>query len=99
MRSKCTMSQPSQNTESPLTDGDEEPSTTLDGQLREIKQLAATESDILEELGFYSIHHRETSRLLTVPIEAEGFDDVAKVKQFYVDDGEQPMLIVLPVTI
>lgn len=90
------MSQPPQNTESPSADGDEEPPKTVNGQLREIKQLTATESDILEELGFYSIHDRDTSRLLTLPVEAEAFDDVAEVKQFYIDDGEQPMLVVLP---
>jgi len=92
------MSQPPQNTESPSAGGDEESPATLDGPLREIKQRTATESDILEELGFYSIHDRETSQLLTVPVEAEAFDDVTKVRQFYIDDGEQPMLIVLPLT-
>jgi hypothetical protein len=90
------MSHPPRDTESPSTDGDEESSTTLDDPLDEIKQRAATESETLEELGFYSVHDRETSRLLTLPVEAEGFDDVAKVKQFYIDDGEQPMLVVLP---
>lgn len=92
------MSQPPKNTESSSADGDGESPATLDEHLHEIKQLAASESDSLEELGFYSIHDRETCRLLTVPTEAEGFDDAAEVKQFYIDDGEQPMLIVVPLT-
>lgn len=94
------MSQPPQdtNTESPSVEEDDAPPTTLDDQLRKIKQLTASESDVFKEIGIYSIHDRDTSRLMTVPTEAEGFDDVQKVKQFYIDDGEQPMLIVVPLT-
>lgn len=97
---KRTMSQPPRDSESPSSDGDSDPSRALDAQLHEIsKQLPASESELLEELGIYSIHDQQSCRTLTLPAHAEEFDDVTNVKQFYVDDGERPMLIIVPLTI
>jgi hypothetical protein len=94
------MSQPPEDTdtEPPSAEADDAASTTLDRQLRRIKQLRPRESDGFKEVGIYSIHERDTSRLLTLPTEADGFDDALRVKQFYIDDTEQPMLIIVPVT-
>lgn len=87
---------PSADTESPTRDDQSSPS--LDDRLNEIcEELASGDSEILEELGRYSIYENSSSRMLTVPVNAKRFDLVSQVKQFYVD-GEQPMLIILPLT-
>jgi hypothetical protein len=93
------MSRPPRDPDSTSADEDDAPSTTLDTQLHEIsEQLPANDSETLKELGIYSIHDQNSCRTLTVPTQAEEFDNVASVKQFYVDDGERPMLIVVPLT-
>ena len=84
-----------EESESPADD--EHSSSSLDDQLTELSaNLAPSDSDLLEALGRYSIYGNESARMMTMPVGAEGFGPATWVQQFYVD-GEQPMLIVLPV--
>lgn len=54
--------------------------------------------DDLTELGLYSIHDG-SARTITLPTDAERFNDASNVKQYYFEGGECPLLIVAGVTI
>ena len=88
--------QPSDDDDDESPADSEQSLPSLDDQLTELSEnLAPGGSELLEELGPYSIYENTSSRMMTMPVGAEGFGPVSWVRQFYVD-GEQPMLIVLP---
>lgn len=78
--------------------GEEAPQPT--SQLKEVrKQIDLTDCEELTPLGVYSIHEHQTSRAITLPQGADGFDDVTTVRQYCYDDGDQKFLIVAPLEI
>lgn len=84
-------------TEQAETGGDASRPTS---QLEEVReQIDLTDCDELTPLGIYSIHEHQTSRAITLPQGADGFDDVTTVRQYCYDDGDQKFLIVAPLDI
>lgn len=80
---------------SPLV-SDEEPSQSVTTGLETLSHHVSLGScDGIDELGLYSIHDG-AARTITLPEGADGFEDVGRVKQYYFDAGEQPLLIVAP---
>lgn len=68
--------------------------STLEDWLHEVScRIDPDDFDEFTELGLYSIHDGD-SRTITLPSEAERFDEATNVKQFYYQGGECPLLIV-----
>ena len=75
---------------------EEQPSESVTTGLEELSHHVSLAScPGVDELGLYSIHDG-AARTITLPEGADGFEDVARVKQYYFDAGEQPLLIVTP---
>ena len=78
---------------------DEQPSESVTTGLKELSHHVGLAScPGVNELGLYSIHDG-AARTITLPEGADGFEDVARVKQYYFDAGEQPLLIVMPLNL
>lgn len=89
----------SRNTDS--TDDTADQSTSgVEKTLAEVSQaLSVAECEHLAELGIYSIHEHASARTITLPEDAEGFDDVTAIKQYYYEGGQRPFLIVAPLQV
>ena len=75
---------------------DEQPSQSVTAGLKQLSNRVGLGSyDGIDELGLYSIHDG-AARTITLPEGADEFEDVGRVKQYYFNDGEQPLLIVAP---
>lgn len=71
---------------------------SLDEWLHEVsRRIDPADSSELTELGLYSIHEG-AARTITLPADAERFEDTTSVKQYYYPGGECPLLIIAGIT-
>lgn len=76
-----------------------DPTVTSSGDwLHEVScHIDTDDRDDLVELGLYSIHDG-SARTITIPTEADRFQEATNVKQYYYQGGECPLLIIAPIT-
>lgn len=83
----------------PHPDGSDCKATSLADWLHEVScRIDPDDCDDLTELGLYSIHDG-SARTITLPKEAERFQEATNVKQYYYQGGECPLLIIVAITI
>jgi len=79
---------------------DDRPSVSVEAWLEAVsKELDPAECEGISELGIYSIHEHSSARTITLPEDANEFDDATTVKQYYFEGGDCPLLIVAPLKI
>jgi len=97
---KCNMAQASPRSNLSETDSDERPSVSVEAWLEAIsRELDPAECEDLSELGIYSIHEHGNARTITLPEDADEFDDATTVKQYYFEGEDCPLLIVAPLQV
>ena len=57
------------------------------------------ECEDLSELGIYSIHEHSSARTITLPEDADEFEDATTVKQYSFEGEDCPLLIVAPLQV
>lgn len=80
-------------------DGDDGTAPSMADWLQEVScRINPDDCDELDELGLYSIHDG-SARTITLPTEAEQFQEATNVKQYYYQGGECPILIIAGIRI
>jgi hypothetical protein len=91
------MAQADPRTTEPDGDAEEYPSKPLAAWLEGVSQeLDPTECEDLTELNNYSIHEHDSARTITVPADADAFEEATTVKQYYFEGDACPLLLVAP---
>lgn len=97
---KCIMAQASPRSDHTEADSDDRPAVSVTTWLEAVsKELDPAECERLSELGIYSIHEHSSARTITLPEEANGFEDATTVKQYYFEGEDCPLLIVAPIQV
>jgi len=62
------------------------------------EQLEQTDCDELTKIGVYSIHE-SSARMITLPTDADGFDESSRVAIYCYETGNRQLLIAAPISI
>ena len=97
---KCNMAQAGPRSNPSEVDSDEQSSVSVEAWLEAVsRELDPAECEDLSELGIYSIHEHSSACTITLPEDAEQFDDATTVKQYYFEGEDCPLLIVAPLKV
>ncbi|SEA27796.1 hypothetical protein SAMN04488065_2591 [Haloplanus vescus] len=97
---KCIMAQASPRSTPREPDTDERSSVSIEAWLEAVsRELDPAECEDLSELGIYSIHEHSSARTITLPENADEFEDATTVKQYYFEGEGCPLLIVAPLQV
>jgi len=97
---KCIMAQASPRSTHREPDTDERSSVSIEAWLEAVsRELDPAECEDLSELGIYSIHEHSSARTITLPEDADEFEDATTVKQYYFEGEDCPLLIVAPLQV